>query len=412
MAMNWTTMAPATVESPVFARPDGGWSITLPERRSVGFWETEVPLEAGRSGVRITMSSDAPAALGNNAGVVVTLCRDAEWQIATHYLEPVVRPDGRLDFAGTYPTRGAVSCKISLYYKWQPGTVTFRNLAVTACDEPAARRARLVTTRIYPVYPSSCEANRVMMDKLFGRIAAEVKNPDLVLFSEGVADRHAAQDLVSRSEPAEGPTFQMLSKWSKKLHCYSATTIHEIEDGKLYNTGLLIGRNGELIGKYRKVHLTWGETRWGIIPGTDYPVFELDFGKVGIMTCWDDWFCEAARALRLHGAELLLLPIAGDGLAAHRDHVWATRALENGAYLMSSVTYPSNDGVAPSRIIDPDGVLLAQTAENHSYAVADAEFTRIRGFRYLSVDNSEGDPRSLYVRERRVETYPDGLCHL
>ena len=50
----------------------------------------------------------------------------------------------------------------------------------------------------------------------------------------------------------------------------------------VYNTAVLMGPNGQLIGKYRKVCLPHGEVERGIAPGTDYPVFETQFGKVGV----------------------------------------------------------------------------------------------------------------------------------
>ena len=59
-------------------------------------------------------------------------------------------------------------------------------------------------------------------------------------------------------------------------------------DGKAaYNTSVLIDRDGKLVGKYRKICLPRSEYNGGLAPGSEYPVFDTDFGKVGMMICWD-----------------------------------------------------------------------------------------------------------------------------
>lgn len=101
------------------------------------------------------------------------------------------------------------------------------------------------------------------------------------------------------------------------------------EDGTFANTALLFDRAGQIAGKYRKTHAAidhfegdtpWakppaGKTRdwmirndpeWVMEAGTELPIFDLDFGKIGILTCYDGWFPEPARVMSLKGAELLV----------------------------------------------------------------------------------------------------------
>jgi formylglycine-generating enzyme required for sulfatase activity len=73
----------------------------------------------------------------------------------------------------------------------------------------------------------------------------------------------------------------------------------------------LFGRDGQLIGKYRKVCLPREEIDGGITPGTEYPVFDTDFGRIGMMICWDVSYPEVARELAARGAEMILMPIWG-----------------------------------------------------------------------------------------------------
>ena len=74
---------------------------------------------------------------------------------------------------------------------------------------------------------------------------------------------------------------------------------------------MLIGPDGKLVGKYRKVCLPRGEVEGGIAPGSDYPVFATRFGKVGMMVCYDGFFPEVARELTNRGAEVIAWPVWG-----------------------------------------------------------------------------------------------------
>lgn len=91
----------------------------------------------------------------------------------------------------------------------------------------------------------------------------------------------------------------------------------ELKEKHFSNTALLFGRDGEIIGKYRKVHGAVGEPphfwppkpkadlEWLMQEGNEFPVFDLDFGKVGIMICYDGYFPETANILSLNGAEIV-----------------------------------------------------------------------------------------------------------
>lgn len=399
----WRFFVPETMSGPGYRVEENACTLIFPDAKGAGYLEKDFTGLRGGS-VKIHVKSDADPALNNRTGVIVHLMKDAEERISTFYLDPVIGKDGKLEFNGVFDRGEAERCRVSLFGRWFAGSVTFRDVQVQDAPAIPVRKARIITTRLSPSYPSTIEKNRKLMQEMLDRISESGEKPDLVLFSEGVPDCKVPAPMKDRSEPVNGPTFQLLSAWSKKNHCYTVVSIHEVENGCYYNTGIIVGRNGELVGRYRKNHLTWGETRKGLLPGNDFPVFELDFGKVGIQICWDNWFPESARALRLNGAEIILLPIAGDGMILHRDHVWAARALENGVYMVTSAIYPSReDGVAPCRIYAPDGRILAQTAEPGSFACADITLPFRNPIAYLSVGASQGEPRNLYIRERNVE---------
>ncbi len=402
---DWKSFVPELMTGPKFRVEKNACTMIFADDKNTGYLEKDFTGLTGDA-VKIHVKSDADPALNNRVGVVIHLMKDEKERISTFYLDPAIGKDGKLEFNGTFNRAGAPRCRVSLFGRWFAGSVTFRDVQVQAAPAIPIRKARIVTTRLWPPYPSTMKNNWKIMQDMLDKIAEDVKNPDLVLFSEGIPDRNVKAPLKDRAESVTGPTFQLLSAWSKKNRCYTVVSIHEVDNGRYYNTAILVGRNGELVGRYRKNHLTWGETRKGLLPGQDFPVFELDFGKVGIQICWDNWFPESARALRLNGAEVILMPIAGDGMTNHRDHTWAARAAENCVYMVTSATYPSrDDGVAPCRIYDPEGRIIAQTAEPGRHASAEITLPFSKPFLYLSVGASQGEPSNLYIRERNVESF-------
>ena len=81
-----------------------------------------------------------------------------------------------------------------------------------------------------------------------------------------------------------------------------------------FNTTVIVDADGSVLGHYRKSHIPDGpgyEEKFYFSPGdTGFKVWETAFGSVGLCICWDQWFPEAARALALMGAEMLLYPTA------------------------------------------------------------------------------------------------------
>lgn len=101
----------------------------------------------------------------------------------------------------------------------------------------------------------------------------------------------------------------------------------------LYNSALIIDRKGVIAGDYGKVHL-WTDEKEFFQCGDDYPVYDLDFGKLGVMICYDAGFPEASRMLALRGAELLVVPSAFAMVHKNRwDIYFQARALENSCFV-------------------------------------------------------------------------------
>jgi len=293
--------------------------------------------------------------------------------------------------------QGTASVDIELALRWTAGgTVLWRNPTLREAEAPPKRPVRLVTTRMRLTPNPTVEGNLAAMSAIVDRAGAE--KPDVVLLTEAATDRGVRGPLDERAEPVPGPTTRMLAEKARRYRTYIALSLHEKDGGTFYNTAVLLDREGNIAGKYHKVHLATVEAEGGITPGSEYPVFQTDFGKVGMLVCWDNWFPESARALRLKGAEIILLPIAGDGGPGHWDPVSRARAIDNGVYLVSSSTYNN-----PSRILNPIGQVLAETMDGIAVAQVDlADEWRVR---WLSVGNAGGEGKSLFIKERRPDTY-------
>jgi predicted amidohydrolase len=297
----------------------------------------------------------------------------------------------------------ARSMTVQLALQWTPsGTVWWDDLSVEEVPEPAARRIKVATVSYQPPGRSTPAENRVFYA---GKIAAAGKlGVDLLCLGEGISVVSTGKSYTEVAETIPGPTSEALGEAARKARMYVVAGIYEREGALVYNTALLIDRDGKVVGKYRKTHLPESEVLAGLTPGSSYPVFKTDFGTVGIEICYDNFFPEVARNLALNGAEIILLPIWGD--LRSQEYAWdvvaRARAIDNAVYLVASI-YSNRR----SLIINPEGRILADTASEEGLVTADINLDSRTFERWLSV-GSYGEWKNLYHQERRSETYGDG----
>lgn len=295
---------------------------------------------------------------------------------------------------------GAKSVSVQLGLRWtRAGSVQWKHISLAEAPPPAPRKVRIATTYYRPPGQPTLAANTLAMAEILD--AAGRERPDIVLFSENLVDRGVRLPLAERAQTIPGPLTAMLGEKARAYHTYVVTTLHERDGDLLYNTAVLIDREGRLAGKYRKVHLAMSEADAGLTPGSDYPIFDTDVGRIGLLTCWDNWFSESARIMRLKGAGILLVPLAGDGVPAHFDAIMRARALDNGLYVVSSATVMEQQ----SLIVNPAGEVLASADKSTRFALAEIDLNQEWRVRYLSVSQGLGEARSLYLKERRPDTY-------
>ena len=150
-------------------------------------------------------------------------------------------------------------------------------------------------------------------------------------------------------------------------------------DGKNYNTSLLFGRNGDIVGEYDKVHLfdvlnaADGEQESDQVNRGDHIfTYDADFGKLGIMICYDIRFPELARTLALQGVQYLMVPAAfySPRIDHWQDLLRAT-ALQNSMYVLGVNLFgklnPTNIFCGRSLLADPWGVAAATAPDKAAF---------------------------------------------
>lgn len=248
---------------------------------------------------------------------------------------PLTHPDRARDgwatVTGTYQAPDkAARAKLELHLRWAPkGEVRWRGAGLTETDPPAPRKVRLASVNHRPRGSKSPQENLERFGKLLDEAARQ--KADVVCLPEGITIVGTAKSYADVAEPIPGPSTKSLGECARKHRFYVVAGIYERDGKAVYNTSVLLGRDGELVGKYRKVCLPREEIDGGITPGKDYPVFDTDFGRVGMMICWDVHFPEVARELAARGAEVILMPIWGGNETLAR-----ARAIENQLHVVAS----------------------------------------------------------------------------
>ncbi|MBP5749515.1 MAG: carbon-nitrogen hydrolase family protein [Firmicutes bacterium] len=258
------------------------------------------------------------------------------------------------------------------------------------------------------------EYNVAKMERFVEDIMEKRPDTDLIVFPElcttGYVCTNAEFDEMTRTA-AEDPSVRRLGALAKR---YGAAIVYGFSERDpddasiLYNAAAILGKDGSLQGTYRKVHPFDTEKKW-CTAGSEYPLFEADFGKFGVMICWDTAFPEVARTYALKGAELLVVctnwEIAQTGdlpmdTAADWDLVTRARAFDNTLHLVSANRVGNDRGLGffgHSNIVDPVGNVieaLNDPVEGVIFASLDLGITEIRRRDYYT-----------NLADRRPDTY-------
>ena len=122
-------------------------------------------------------------------------------------------------------------------------------------------------------------------------------------------------DLFDLAETIPGPSTKLYCELAKKCGVVIVASLFEKRAPGLYhNTAVVIESNGEIVGKYRKMHIPDDPAyyeKFYFTPGDlGFHPIQTSVGKLGVLVCWDQWYPEAARLMAMQGAEMFIYPTA------------------------------------------------------------------------------------------------------
>jgi len=374
-----------------------------------GWWQRTVPITGGQtyhfSVLRRTANVESP----RQAAVARVFWQDQKGAAAIHDFkaqttyregerpqsEPEYPSDGDQQESGWTEVSGtfrapsnATQARIELSFRWPANaTLDWANVRLDRIATPPDRIIRLATVHFAPAAGTTNAEKCRQFEPLIQR-AAEQK-ADLIVLPETLTYFNSRRSMSDCAEPIPGESTDYFGTLAKKHDLYIVAGLLERDQHQVFNVAVLIGPDGKVVGKYRKVALPRTEIDAGVVAGDDYPVFETRFGKVGMMVCYDGFYPEVARELSNRGAEVIAFPVWGcNPLLA------SARACENHVFVVSSTYTDVKANWMITAVFGRDGRPLAKAENWGDVVVTEVNLSQ------PAIWHSLGDFRAEVLRHR------------
>jgi len=218
---------------------------------------------------------------------------------------------------------------------------------------------------------------------------AKEQGADLAIFPELSLTGYVVRDqFYELAETIPGPTVEKVEALAKKTGMHVIFGMPELSEktrATVFNTAVFVGPEG-LIGKYRKMYLpthsVFEEKRY-FRPGYQTAAFQTDLGNIGLCICYDLFFPEVLRLIRLKGAQLIVCISASPAVRrSYFEILTCARALENTAYLAYVNLAGVEDGLqfwGGSRLVSPAGDVLAKAKyDEEDFVTCEVDYSDLR----------------------------------
>ena len=245
---------------------------------------------------------------------------------------------------------------------------------------------REITVAAVQMSPKLAEQqdNLVHMGELLDKVCTE-QHVDVVVFPELITTGYeCGVQFTDLAERVPGPTVNLIAQRASDYGSYVlfGMAAKEKVESIIYNAAVCVGPEGEVLGRYNKVHLK-GEERLAFRPGFRYNVWETEFGSMGVLLGWDLAFPEAARSLALDGAELICVCANWENPNADEWRSYMlSRAYENAVYVAGANRVGEEYSYAffgDSMVVGPRGKVYGTVDEGEEgYVVARIDLDEVR----------------------------------
>ena len=245
-------------------------------------------------------------------------------------------------------------------------------------------------------------------------IARAAKNgADIIMLPEMFNCPYNTENFLIYAEPEEGPCRTRMSDAARSCGRYliAGSMPERDPQGRIYNTAYVFAPDGRILAKHRKMHLFDIAVKGGqyfresetLTAGDEVTLFDTEFGRFGVMICYDIRFPELARLMALRGAEMIFVPACFNMTTgpAHWELSFRARALDNQVFMAGCSQARQNSGYISyghPLITSPWGDVVGQLDEREGLLICEIDLDQVRRVR-------EELP---FLKQRRTDVY--SLC--